>query len=63
MRNINDDVRKKLIRGNTLKRFAGLCPGVATSQELGFVNHIPLVFRISFFVQAFFKGRRCGVPT
>ena len=60
---MNDDVTKKVIQRNTLKRFWDFCPGVAMRPELGFVNHITLVFRISFLRQGVFTGRRCGVPT
>jgi hypothetical protein len=60
---MNDDVTKKPIQGNTLKRFGDFCPGVARGLELGFVNYITLVFRISFLRQGVFTGRRCGVPT
>jgi hypothetical protein len=59
---MNDDMDKKPLSHNILGRFGGICPGDACIEESGFVNHIPLVFRISLF-HGVFTGRRCGVPT
>jgi hypothetical protein len=62
MWNMNESVAKKSLSGNTLRRFGQNQPVRACTRESGFVNHIPLTFRIGLSLSVF-MDRPCGGPS
>ena len=58
--NMNKSVAKKPLSGNILRRFGHLWLAVDCVEELGFVNHASLTFRIGL-SQGVFTGRHCGL--